>query len=40
MYSEDFNLKKEAIEREHQMKKWKSRIRIERLISNKSNDKG
>ena len=35
LYSEDFKLKREAIERERQIKKWKSRKMIESLISNR-----
>ena len=35
LYSEDFKLKSEAIERERQIKKWKSRKMIESLISNR-----
>jgi len=32
MYSEEFHSKKDAIIREKQLKKWKSRVRIESLI--------
>ena len=34
VYSEIFNTKKEAYAREREVKKWKSRIKIEELILN------
>jgi len=33
VYTEEYNSKKLAIAREHEVKKWKSRIRINKLIA-------
>lgn len=33
-YSEEFNTKQEAIKREKEIKNWKSRVMIEKLINN------
>ncbi|NHM02971.1 GIY-YIG nuclease family protein [Flavobacterium difficile] len=34
MYTENYSIKSEAIAREKQIKSWKSRIKIQELISN------
>lgn len=36
IYSEAYNTKSEALAREKQIKSWKSRIKIQQLISNKN----